>query len=56
MQEYYKEKIPKLQFKQMDARSLQCQPGVYDAVIDKACFDAILCGDNSGPNSEEMLK
>ena len=55
MQEYYKEKIPQLTFKQMDARSLQSQPGVFDAVIDKACFDANLCGDNSGPNSKAML-
>ena len=55
MQEYYKEKIPQLAFKQMDARSLQYQDGTFDAIIDKACFDAILCGDNSGPNSEATL-
>ena len=55
MQEQYKEKIPQLTFKQMDARSLQSQDGVFDVVIDKACFDAILCGDNSKPNSEAML-
>ena len=55
MQEYYKERIPQMTFKQMDARSLQFEEGTFDAVIDKACFDAILCGDNSGPNSEAML-
>ena len=55
MQEYYKEKIPQMIFKQMDARSLQFEDGIYDAVVDKACFDATLCGDNSGPNSEAML-
>ena len=42
-------------FKQMDARSLQFQDGSMDAVIDKACFDAILCGDNSGPNGDAFL-
>ncbi len=24
-------------------------------IIDKACFDAVLCGDNTGPNSEAFL-
>ena len=38
-----------------DVRSLQFEDGTFDAVIDKACFDAMLCGDNSGPNSEAML-
>ena len=28
---------------------------MFDAVIDKACFDAMLCGENTGPNSEAML-
>ena len=42
-------------YKQMDARSLQFEEGTFDAVIDKAAFDSILCGDNSGPNSEAML-
>ena len=44
-------------FKRMDARNLKAemQDGIFDCVIDKACFDAILCGDNSKPNSEAML-
>ena len=39
----------------MDVRSLQFEDGCFDAVIDKACFDANLCGDGCGPNSEAML-
>ena len=39
----------------MDARDLKIGDGLFDAVIDKACFDAVLCGENSGPNSEKMI-
>ena len=35
--------------------NLEMQEGIFDCVIDKACFDAILCGDNSKTNSENML-
>ena len=57
MQDHYKEKIPQLTLKRMDARNLKAemQDGIFDCVIDKACFDAILCGDNSKPNSEAIL-
>ena len=44
-----------MSFKQMDAKSLQFEDGSMDAIIDKACFDSILCGEGSGPNSEAML-
>ena len=49
----YKEKCPALVFKQCDARNMsEIEDGSFDAVIDKACFDAILSGDSSGPNSD----
>ena len=44
----YYEKIPELVFKKMDAKELEYPDGSFDAVIDKACFDSILCGDGSG--------
>ena len=49
MQEYYKEKIgyQSLSFKQMDVKSLQYEDNSFDVCIDKACFDSILCGENS---------
>ena len=56
MSEYYYDKFPTLDFKVMDVRNMdQIEDGTYDAVIDKACFDAVLCGDNSRPNSSVML-
>ena len=39
----------------MDVKSMNIDEGSVDAIIDKACFDAILCGENSGPHSEAML-
>ena len=39
-------------FKVMDARNLDFKDGTFDAVVDKACFDAILCGDGTGENVE----
>ena len=27
----------------------------FDCIIDKACFDSVLCGEGSGPNSHNML-
>ena len=55
MQELYKEKLPNLLYKQMDVKSLQYEEGTFDAVIDKALFDCILCGDGSGPNADLTL-
>ena len=40
----------------MDAKDLGAfEDGSFDAVIDKACFDSILCGENSKPNSALAL-
>ena len=56
MTNYYKEKIPSMSFMKADAKNMsELETGKFDAVIDKACFDSVLCGDNSGPNSEAML-
>ena len=49
----YKEKCPTLVFKNFDCRHMSdIEDESFDAVIDKACFDAILSGDNSGPNCD----
>ena len=49
--------MPMLKWKQVDARNMKedFEDGTFDAVIDKACFDAVLCGDYSGPNSKLFL-
>ena len=39
----------------MDVRQMSFQEKSFDCVIDKALLDAIMCGDGSGPNSEQML-
>ena len=55
MNEYYKQKIPDMTYEVMDAREMSFEDGSFDCIIDKACFDALLSGDNSGPNSAAML-
>lgn len=39
----------------MDAKALQYGSGSFDAIIDKACFDAVLCGKDAKESSETFL-
>ena len=57
MESHYSEKMPMLKWKQADARNMKedFEAGTFDAVIDKACFDSVVCGDYSGPNSKLFL-
>jgi ubiquinone/menaquinone biosynthesis C-methylase UbiE len=55
MQEKHRDKGPTMQYRQMDALSLEFTDSSYDAVLDKGTLDAILCGENSTPNSFQML-
>ena len=34
---------------------MKYEDGSFDCIIDKACLDAILCGENSAPNSKLLL-
>ena len=38
----------------MDVRNLQFKDGTFDVVIDKACLDAVICGDGK-QNVDNML-
>ena len=40
----------------MDVKSLQYEDASIDIVIDKACFDAILCSENAIEGAETMLR
>ena len=40
----------------MDVKSLQYEDNSLDIVIDKACFDSILCGENAVEGAETMLR
>ena len=53
--EKYKSTIPAMKWTQMDAKALQFGNASFDCIIDKACFDAVLCGKESKENSEKFL-
>lgn len=55
MQEKHRDKAPTMQYRQMDALSLEFSDSSYDAVLDKGTLDAVLCGENSTPNTFQML-
>ena len=54
MQDKYRDK-PGLTYQQMDARAMELADGQYNAVIDKATIDSILCGEGSTHNAQKML-
>merc|ERR1712167_330226 len=56
MKEKYESKIPDMKWEHMDVKDMKFPDGEFDVIIDKACLDAICCGDNSVPNSLLMLK
>ena len=56
MKAKYENKIPDMKWECMDVKDLKFEEGSFDVIIDKACLDAICCGDNSVPNSLLMLK
>ena len=51
----YQDQIPDLKFTEMDVQKMHFNDNSFDVVIDKACFDANLCGDDSVKNTEAML-
>lgn len=55
MQDEYKEKLPNLSFKHMDVRNMQFKDASFDAVIDKALLDAMVCTDGANQNVSLML-
>jgi len=56
MEERYKVKCPLLQYKVMDVLEMkEFKNGEFDAVIDKATFDSIICHDQSQKQAEIML-
>ena len=57
MEEKIKSRCPKMVFKQMDILDMsEIKEGEFNVVLDKGTLDSILCGDNSTPNAQKMLK
>ena len=56
MEQTYKEKFPKMQFKVVDVLDMKdVQNGSFNTILDKGTLDCILCGDNSVPNAAKMM-
>lgn len=56
MEQTYKEKFPKMQFKVVDVLDMKdFQNGSFNTILDKGTLDCILCGDNSVPNAAKMM-
>ena len=51
MVDKYKDRYPLMPYKIMDVKNLGFPEHSFEAIIDKGCFDAVLCSDSSGPNS-----
>jgi ubiquinone/menaquinone biosynthesis C-methylase UbiE len=54
MQEKHKDK-PGMQFKKMDLRDMDFPDCVFDAVLDKATIDSILCAEGALPLASKCL-
>ncbi|CAE8581181.1 unnamed protein product [Polarella glacialis] len=54
MQEKYRDK-PGMTYAQMDGRSMELPDANFNTVIDKACLDAVLCGEGSTHNAQKIL-
>ena len=56
MEQTYKEKFPKMQFKVADVLDMkEFESGSFNTILDKGTLDCILCGDNSVPNAAKMM-
>jgi ubiquinone/menaquinone biosynthesis C-methylase UbiE len=56
MEQTYKEKFPKMQFKVADVLDMKdFQSGTFNTILDKGTLDCILCGDNSVPLAAKMM-
>jgi ubiquinone/menaquinone biosynthesis C-methylase UbiE len=47
---------PHLTFRTMDVMKMDFRDGEFDAIVDKATMDAVLCGDNSIDNIKKMFQ
>jgi ubiquinone/menaquinone biosynthesis C-methylase UbiE len=54
MSEKYRDK-PGMSYATMDSRAIDMADQSFNVVIDKACLDAILCGEGSTHNAQKML-